>query len=61
GCLLACCVPKVGKVRYSDLSPEAFFRDYVAPRKPVVIDGCLSESEGWHGGKWTNQYLRDKV
>ena len=48
-------------MRYSDLSPKAFFRGYVAPRKPVLIDGCLGESEGWHGGKWTNQYLRDKV
>ncbi|CAM9284058.1 unnamed protein product [Pylaiella littoralis] len=52
---------RVGKVRYSDLSPDDFFADFVAPRKPVVMDGCLAESEGWRGGKWTNQYLMEKA
>ncbi|CAN0482529.1 unnamed protein product, partial [Hapterophycus canaliculatus] len=48
----------VGKVRYSDLSSDGFFEEFVAPRKPVVIDGHLAESEGWRGGQWTNEYLR---
>ncbi|CAM9576855.1 unnamed protein product, partial [Sphacelaria rigidula] len=52
---------QVGVVRYSDLSPAVFFQDYVAPRRPVVIDGCLPESEGWLAGKWTNGYLREKA
>lgn len=52
---------QVGRVRYSDLSPRVFFEDYVAPRRPVVMDGCLSESEGWRAGMWTNAYLREKV
>lgn len=48
-------------MRYSDLTPDGFFKDYVVPRRPVVMDGCLSEGEGWGGGKWTNEYLRKKV
>lgn len=48
-------------MRYSDLSPDDFFNNFVAPRKPVLMDGCLAKSEGWRGDRWTNQYLRDKV
>lgn len=48
-------------MRYSDLSPYDFFKNFVAPRKPVLMDGCLAQSEGWRGDRWTNQYLRDKV
>lgn len=54
-------IPQVEKVRYSDLSPDGFFQEFVAPRKPVVIEGHLAESEGWRGEKWTNDYLRAKV
>ncbi|CAM9310796.1 unnamed protein product [Ectocarpus sp. 6 AP-2014] len=52
---------KVGTVRYSDLSPEVFFDEFVAPRKPVLMDGCLTEKEGWRGNNWTNEYLREKA
>ena len=37
-------------------SPKTFFRDYVAKRKPCVIDTSLDEPE-WCGNKWTNDYL----
>lgn len=46
----------------SSVAPEAFFRDYIAARKPVIIRGHLSESEGWKGTKlWTNEYLKAKA
>lgn len=36
-----------------EISPETFFSEYVAKRKPVVIDGLLSDSsfkaENWVG------------
>ncbi|CAM9496749.1 unnamed protein product, partial [Scytosiphon promiscuus] len=52
---------QVEKVRYADLTSDGFFKDFVAPRKPVVIDGHLAEAEGWRGDKWKNEYLRDKA
>lgn len=48
-------------MQYSDLSPDDFFNNFVALRKPVLMDGCLAKNEGWRGDRWTNQYLRDKV
>ncbi|CAM9799805.1 unnamed protein product, partial [Choristocarpus tenellus] len=38
-----------------------FYESYVSPRQPVVINGCPPESEGWHGGRWTNQYLQENA
>lgn len=52
---------QVGLGRYADISPDVFFLEYIAPRRPVVIEGSLSESEGWLAGKWSNDYLREKV
>lgn len=51
----------MGKVRYADLSPGEFFAEYVAARRPVVIEGCIPEAEGWKGGRWTDEYLQKKV
>lgn len=52
---------QVGTARYTDLEPEGFYKEFVATRRPVVIDGCLSDAEGWRGALWTNEYLREKV
>lgn len=52
---------QVETVGYTDLEPEEFYRKYISPRQPVVINGCLAESEGWRAGRWSNDYLRERV
>lgn len=39
-------------------SPEQFFREFVAPRKPVVLRGFLRDAEFSAPAKWSNAYLR---
>ena len=52
----------IDRVKMSDLTPESFYRDYVAKRKPCVIIGCLTDPE-WHvSQKWTSySYLKEKA
>mmetsp|Transcript_19565 Transcript_19565/g.42199 ORF Transcript_19565/g.42199 Transcript_19565/m.42199 type:complete len:514 (-) Transcript_19565:44-1585(-) len=52
----------IDRVKMSDLTPESFYRDYVAKRKPCVITGCLTDPE-WHvSQKWTSySYLKEKA
>jgi hypothetical protein len=35
----------------------AFFRDFVAPRKPVLIQGRLRDAAWQADRKWTDAYL----
>jgi len=43
----------------SEPSPGDFFRDYAAPRRPVVIKTILRGLAGL--SRWTNKYLIDKA
>jgi len=38
-----------------DISPEAFLKDYVLERKPILIKGALKE---WKALQWTPEYLK---
>lgn len=50
----------IERIDVGDVTPEQFFRDYVATRKPVVLSGFLTDSEFTAPAKWTNEYL-DRV
>lgn len=36
-------VAAIDRVPYDSLTPQAFFDAYVAPRKPVVLVGCVPD------------------
>lgn len=38
-----------------DISPETFFEEYVAKRKPVIISGHLKDGE-WKGHLWVRLF-----
>ena len=38
------------------LTPEAFFNEYVALSKPVLLKGAAKLSAGFH--RWSDDYLR---
>ena len=44
----------------ADISPEDFFKNYVSKRRPVIIEGHLTDPE-WQGHKWTNEYLKERA
>jgi histone arginine demethylase JMJD6 len=41
-----------------DISPEAFLREHVLERKPILIKGALKE---WKALQWTPEYLKQKA
>ncbi len=43
-----------------DTSPQVFFENYIAKRKPVIIQGAIQDDQ-WKGEKWTNTYLRENA
>ena len=45
-------------VLMSSPSPLTFYRDYVAPNKPVIIQNALGHWEALH--KWNSNYFRYK-
>ncbi|KAI9031480.1 cupin-like domain-containing protein [Hyaloraphidium curvatum] len=49
------------RVDLDSLTPELFFRDYVAKRKPVVLRGFLKDADFTAPSKWTNEYLAEKA
>lgn len=51
-----CSVP-----RLDDISAQVFFARFVAARQPAIIRAHPSEASGWHGHRWTNEYLRLKA
>lgn len=45
----------------SKITPQDMWEQYVSQRRPVVLDGHLTDPE-WQGSKWTNlDYLRQKA
>ena len=43
-----------------NIDPQDFFTRYVVKRKPVILEGHLSDSQ-WKGHLWTNKYLKEKA
>jgi hypothetical protein len=43
--------------RHHRLPYEVYLRDYLIPRKPVIITGAL---DGWSASRWTPDYLRQR-
>ncbi|CAM9479833.1 unnamed protein product [Chrysoparadoxa australica] len=53
------CPAKVD-VTHSDITPKQFFDEYVSKRRPVLLDGVLTD-EGWRGSQWTIKHLAEKA
>ena len=52
----------IDSVNIADLTPQAFYRDYVAKRKPCLIIGCLPDDQWKVSQKWTSfSYLKEKA
>ncbi|WFD30591.1 hypothetical protein MSPP1_001612 [Malassezia sp. CBS 17886] len=48
-------------VRGADTGADAMWTEFVAPRRPVVLDALLDDPE-WHGTQWTNlAYLAERA
>ena len=55
-------IDSIDRVNIRDLTPESFYRDYVAKRRPCVISGCLPDSQWKVSSKWTSSsYLKEKA
>ena len=51
----------IDRVNIADLTPQTFYRDYVAKRKPCLIIGCLPDDQ-WKVAKWRSfSYLKEKA
>eukprot|EP00937_MAST-01D_sp_MAST-1D-sp2_P001318 g1318.t1 len=44
-----------------DMTAEEFFRRFVAPRKPVLLEGTLPDGAWQAHRKWTNAYLAQRA
>ena len=49
----------IDRVSIEDLTPELFYREYVAKRRPCVIVGCLPDAQWKVSQKWTISYLKE--
>lgn len=46
--------------RDSDISPEAFFNEFIATRTPVLFNTSLTDPK-WKANKWNHDYFRQKI
>jgi len=44
----------------SSVSPNQLFDQFISQRKPVVLQGVLTDPE-WKGNLWSNTYLKEKA
>ena len=51
---------KIDRVQLSELSPQSFFEEYVAKRKPVVITGSINDAK-WKAKDWDIAHLSAKA
>ena len=53
---------EIDRVNVADLTPQIFYRDYVAKRKPCLILGCLPDGQWRVTQKWNSfSYLKEKA
>ncbi|TMW63516.1 hypothetical protein Poli38472_002457 [Pythium oligandrum] len=50
---------QVERISIHDITPEDFFKRYVATRTPVVLQGFITDAKFTAPQKWTNEYLRE--
>lgn len=53
-------VTELTDVVSADISPREFFRQYIRPRRPVVINGLLNDQQVKFSD-WSNSYLKSKA